>query len=56
MTGHHLRSAALDAFECYYGVQEYGRLGYEGLLQLLLGTRKHDIGDSESEDLICLFK
>ena len=37
-------------------VKEYGRLSHLGLLQLLIGTIEHDVGDAIAENLISLLK
>ena len=37
-------------------VEEYGRLGDFGLLELLVRTGEHDVGDTEAEDFIGFLK
>ncbi len=37
-------------------VEEDGRLRHAGLLELLVGTGEHDVGDAEAEDLVGLLE
>lgn len=57
VTGGHV---GLDvAFECLgedYRVEKYGRLGHLGLAQILVGTGKHKVGDTETENFIGFLK
>ena len=39
-----------------YRVQEYGGLGDLGLLQVILGAFKHEVGDAEAQHLVSLLK
>jgi hypothetical protein len=37
-------------------MQEYGRLGYFGLFELLVGTTEHNVGYGETENVICFIE
>ena len=37
-------------------MEEYGRLGHLGLLEVVLGAFKHKVGDSETENFVGFLK
>ncbi len=57
MTGYH---RGLEVFaECLgedHRVEEYGGLGYFGLTEVFVSACKHQVGDAEAENLVCLLE
>ena len=37
-------------------VEEYGRLGYLGLAEILISSVEHDVSDAKAKDVIGLFE
>lgn len=57
MTGYHVGTECVaEGLGQNHGVQEYGGLCHLGLLQVLVGAGKHEIGDTEAENLVGFLK